>query len=120
MSRGLRLPGLRAVLLPLVRAEYRRRRFPGVDEKTAEEFAVQLRALSGVEFPLMNRCARAELPPALVAYARDDHMIETEIAEELSRTIARARVEAFDEGGHNIQKTRAVELGGAIRALMAP
>jgi hypothetical protein len=29
-----------------------------------------------------------------------------------------ARVLAFDEGGHNIQKTRAIELAAAIRDLV--
>jgi pimeloyl-ACP methyl ester carboxylesterase len=119
VSRLLRVPGLRAALLPRVRAEYRRRRFPGADEKTADELALQLRALSGAVFPLMRQSARGDLPPALVAYARDDHMIETGLAEELARAVAGARVVAFDEGGHNIQKTRAAELGAAIRALLA-
>ena len=50
---------------------------------------------------------------------RDDHMIETEVTEELAAAVPGARVLAFDEGGHNIQKTRAVELGAAIRALGA-
>jgi pimeloyl-ACP methyl ester carboxylesterase len=45
-------------------------------------------------------------------------MVETAIQEELERTLPRARVLAFDDGGHNIQKTRAVELGRAIRALL--
>jgi pimeloyl-ACP methyl ester carboxylesterase len=58
---------------------------------------------------------RRPLPPALIAYARDDHMIETAVAEELAAAVPGARVMAFDEGGHNIQKTRAAELGAAIR-----
>jgi pimeloyl-ACP methyl ester carboxylesterase len=116
-SRMMAVPGLRAALLPFVRAEYRRRRFPGVDEKTAADFAVQLRALSAADFHVMRAAARAPLPPALVAYARDDHMIETAISEELAAALPHARVIGFDEGGHNIQKTRAVELGMAIREL---
>jgi pimeloyl-ACP methyl ester carboxylesterase len=67
----------------------------------------------------MRAAVRGPLPPALVAYARDDHMIETEVAEDLAAAIPGARVLAFDDGGHNIQKTRAVELGAAIRALTA-
>jgi pimeloyl-ACP methyl ester carboxylesterase len=111
------VPGLRALLLPWVRAEYRRRKFPGVDEKTAADFVVQLRALSAADFDVMRAAVRAPLPPSLVAFARDDHMIETAIAEELAAAMPHARVIAFDEGGHNIQKTRAVELGAAIREL---
>jgi pimeloyl-ACP methyl ester carboxylesterase len=118
-SRGLRVPGLRALLLPWVRAGYRRRRFPGVDDKTIADFALQLRALSAPDFELMRALVRRPLPPAMVAYAADDHLIETEIAEELAAALPGARVMAFPDGGHNIQKTRAVELGAAIREWVA-
>ena len=117
VGRALSVPGLRALLLPWVRAEYRRRRFPGVDEKKAADFAMQLRAISAADFGLMRASVRAPLPPSLVAFARDDHLIETAFAEELAAALPGARVMAFDEGGHNIQKTRAVELGAAIRQL---
>jgi pimeloyl-ACP methyl ester carboxylesterase len=115
VGHALGVPGLRALLLPWVRAEYRRRRFPGVDEKDAPEFALQFRALSAVDFALLRETVRGPLPPTLVAYARDDHMIETSIAEELAAAVSGARVMAFDDGGHNIQKTRAAELGAVIR-----
>ena len=118
-ARGLETPGLRRLLVPWVRREYRKRRFPGVEEKTARDFAHLMHALSAVDFEVMRAAVRGPLPPALVAYARDDHMIETEVAEDLAAAIPGARVLAFDDGGHNIQKTRAVELGAAIRALTA-
>ncbi len=54
------------------------------------------------------------LPRALVAYARDDHMVETRISEELAAALPGARVLAFDSGGHNLQKTRAAELAQAL------
>jgi pimeloyl-ACP methyl ester carboxylesterase len=115
VARGLATPGLRRLLLPWVRREYRQRRFPGVDEKNAADFAHLLQALSAVDFELMRAAVRRPLPPALIAYARDDHMIETEVAEELAAAVPGARVHAFEDGGHNIQKTRAMELGAAIR-----
>ena len=118
LASGLEMPGLRAMLLPWMRAAWRRRRFPGADSRTAAAFAVELRAISAADFGLMRASVRRPLPPTLVAYARDDHMIETSIACELSAAIPGARVLAFDEGGHNIQKTRAVELGAAIRELI--
>jgi pimeloyl-ACP methyl ester carboxylesterase len=65
----------------------------------------------------MRACVRKPLPPTVLAYSRDDHLIETAVSEELARAIPSARVLAFDEGGHNIQKTRAAELGEAIREL---
>ena len=119
MARGLETPGLRRLLLPRVRDGYRKGRFPGAEEKTAGDFAHLLHALSAADFDVMRAAVRGPLPPTLVAYARDDHMIETAIAEELAAALPDARVLAFDDGGHNIQKTRAVELGAAIRALGA-
>ena len=120
VSRAREVPGLRALLLPWVRTQWRRRRFPGADVKTAADLALYFRAISAVDFELIRASVRRPLPPALVAYARDDHMIETSIAEELAAAVPGARVLAFDEGGHNIQKTRAVELGAAIRELCGP
>jgi pimeloyl-ACP methyl ester carboxylesterase len=90
-----------------------------VDDKSANDFAGLLHALSAADFEVMRAAVRRPLPPTLVAYARDDHMIETAIAEELAAALPAARVLAFDDGGHNIQKTRAVELGAAIRAMSA-
>jgi pimeloyl-ACP methyl ester carboxylesterase len=119
VARALETPGLRRLLLPWVRHGYRQRRFPGVDDKGADDFAGLLHALSAADFEVMRAAVRRPLPPTLIAYARDDHMIETEIAEELAAAVPDARVLAFDDGGHNIQKTRAVELGAAIRALGA-
>jgi len=119
LGRALEVPGLGALLLPSLRAQWRRRRFPGADEKTAADLALYFRAISAADFDLIRASVRRPLPPSLVAYARDDHMIETAIAEELAGAVPGARVLAFDEGGHNIQKTRAVELGAAIRELCA-
>jgi pimeloyl-ACP methyl ester carboxylesterase len=98
---------------------YRQRRFPGADSLDAAGFAVQLRAIGAADFALMRRAVHGPLPPALLAYARDDHIVETPVSEELARALPQARVVAFDEGGHNIQKTRAVELAAAIREAMA-
>ena len=117
VAQGLSVPGLRRLLLPWVRHGYRKRRFPGVEEKTAGDFAHLLHALSAVDFEVMRAAVLRPLPPTLIAYARDDHMIETAIAEELVAAIPGARVLAFDDGGHNIQKTRAVEIGAAIREM---
>src|SRR4029078_13696733 len=48
-ARGLETPGVRRLLVPWVRREYRKRRFPGVEEKTAGDFAHLLPALSGAD-----------------------------------------------------------------------
>ena len=119
LAAGLGVPGLRGYLLEKTRQAYRRRRFPGADTLDAAGFAAQLRAIGAADYGLMRRAARGALPPTILAYARDDHMIETRISEELARALPKARVIAFDEGGHNLQKTRARELAAAIREELA-
>ena len=54
------------------------------------------------------------MAPTLVAFCRDDHLLDEAIAEELARHIPGARRLAFPTGGHNLQKTRAPELAAAI------
>ena len=118
-GRAMEVPGLRTALLPRVREQYRRRRFPGAEQMTAAQLAVQLCALGGTDFEAMGRAVRGPLPRTLLAYATDDHMVETRVSEELAAALPLARVLRFEEGGHNIQKTRAVDLGAAIVALLA-
>jgi pimeloyl-ACP methyl ester carboxylesterase len=116
VARAIRLPLLGPLLQERVREGYRRRRFPGVDQMSPASLALQLRMLAALDFGLLRRAAAAPLPPTLMAYSRDDHMLEPRISEELARALPQAQVLVFDSGGHNLQKTRAVELGEAIVA----
>jgi pimeloyl-ACP methyl ester carboxylesterase len=118
-ARGLAAPLLGPLLVRWARALYRRRRFPGADGMDAESLGVQFRSIAALDFRRTRRIIRRGLPPVLLAYARDDHMVETEISEELARALPEARVLRFDQGGHNLQKTRAVELAGAIKESLA-
>jgi pimeloyl-ACP methyl ester carboxylesterase len=113
-ARGLAVPGLRTLLRRAVRAQYRRRRFPGVDEISDDDLRRQLVAIAGCDFGLLRTLVSVRLPRALVVYARDDHMVEAHISEELAAALPAARVLAFDTGGHNLQKTRAAELARAL------
>jgi pimeloyl-ACP methyl ester carboxylesterase len=114
LARALGLPLVGPLLVRSAREEYRRRRFPGADDMDAAALRLQLRAIAATDFPRIRRLVAGALPETLLAYARDDHMIETWISEELARALPQARVVSFDEGGHNLQKTRAVELAAAI------
>ena len=110
---GWRLPGLRRLLLPLVRAAYRRRRFPRRrPDGRRRDFALQLPGSPPSTSRCMRRVVAGPLPPTLMAYARDDHMVETWVSEELAAALPGARVLAFDAGGHNLQKTRRRAGGG--------
>jgi pimeloyl-ACP methyl ester carboxylesterase len=106
-------PFVGRALLPIVRDRYRRLRLPGSEEMDAAAHARHLRAIGALDFVALRRAAQAALPPTLVAYAKDDALVEPRISEELARALS-AHVLAFDSGGHNIQKTRAPQLGQAI------
>ena len=114
-ARALELPLLGASLARYARNQYRRRGFSGVEEMTAADIARHFRAIAALDFARQRRIVAGPLPPTLIAYARDDRMVETWISEELVSALPASRVLAFDEGGHNLQKTRAVELARAIK-----
>lgn len=56
--------------------------------------------------------------PALVAWAQDDPFVEEAIAAELALAVGARRL-VFAQGGHNVQKTQAVELAAALVELLA-
>lgn len=115
LSRALKLPVLGGLLAAYARDQYRRRGFPGVDAMTPADIALHFRSLAALDFAQLRQIVTGPLPPTLVAYARDDRMLETWISEELVRALPHARVLAFDEGGHNLQKSQAVELARGIK-----
>lgn len=56
--------------------------------------------------------------PTLVAYAEDDKLVETAIGVANEGRVPDSRGLRLLTGGHNLQKTRAQELGDAIRELV--
>jgi pimeloyl-ACP methyl ester carboxylesterase len=84
----------------------------------APAFATHFHAIGAADFEHLKRAARAALPPMLIAWALDDSLVESEIPAELARALPHARTLVFDQGGHNIQKTRAPELATAIQELL--
>lgn len=115
LAAALERPWLARVLVPLVRAQYRRRRFSGADRLTRADFALHCHAVAGADVTAMRRAARAARPRTLIAYALDDPLVQPWIQEELAAAMPDARVLKFSEGGHQLQKTRASELAAAIR-----
>lgn len=54
--------------------------------------------------------------PCFAAYAADDPIVESGVSRELSLALTPGPRLAFDDGGHNVQKTKAWELGDALLA----
>jgi pimeloyl-ACP methyl ester carboxylesterase len=115
LAASLERPWLARALVPLLRAQYRRRRFPGPERMTASDFALQCRAVAAADVRVMREAVSGPRPRTLVCYAADDPLVQPWIQEELAAAMPEARVLAFPDGGHQLQKTRAAELAAAIR-----
>src|SRR5262245_31297946 len=115
LAAALERPWMARALVPLMRAQYRRRRFPGPEQMSAGDFALQCRAVAAADVRMLRHLVRGELPRTLVSYSADDPLVQPWIQEELAAALPAARVLAFGEGGHHLQKTRAAELAAAVR-----
>ncbi len=69
---------------------------------------------AALDFGLQERNTAALRCPTMLAYASDDALIEPAITEELDSACPGGPRVFFEDGGHNIQKAHAVELGRAI------
>lgn len=75
---------------------------------------------AALDFELQRHNLAALRAPTMLAYAADDALIEPAITEELAEACPQGPRVFFEEGGHNIQKTHAVELGAAILSFTEP
>ena len=111
-SSVLCVPGLRYLILPLARSSFRRAGFP----KSVQNNAIvqSIHAAAAIDFTLVGESVRALDLPTLMSWAEDDRLIETEIYSEMSEACPEGPRLLFPTGGHNIQKTRAVEISATI------
>ncbi len=79
-----------------------------------DELVHTLHCFATTDFAGLGREVGGLSVPALVAWADDDPMIEAEIFAELSALAPAGPRLHFPRGGHNVQKTHAVELSEAL------
>jgi pimeloyl-ACP methyl ester carboxylesterase len=115
---ALRVPRGRSALAPVQRAAYRAGGFPSF--LTDDELTMTTLDSGAADFGGYRAALRAARAPTLVAWARDDRQVPARNSAALHALVgAGPRIE-FASGGHNIQKTRAVELGRMIRSFCGP
>jgi hypothetical protein len=69
---------------------------------------------AGLDFEEVDAAHRGVGCPTLMAWAGDDQLIEASIFKELSEIVPEGPRLDFVEGGHNIQKSMAVEIAEKI------
>ncbi|MDF1562774.1 MAG: alpha/beta hydrolase [Deltaproteobacteria bacterium] len=76
-------------------------------------------SVAAVSFESIAGMVRGLTAPTLTAWAGDDPFIEAEIFEELDAALPEGPRLVFGAGGHNLQKSQAVEIAEALRAWLA-
>jgi pimeloyl-ACP methyl ester carboxylesterase len=106
----------RALMRPALRALFRIGGFPGY--LTDRERMYTALDAAAKDFDLYREDVRAMTCPTLVAWARDDRLIPVPTYEALDALAPPGPRLHFEDGGHNIQKTRAVEIARALKELL--
>ena len=112
MSVALRTPGLRTPLLGRFRESMTKAGFR--HGLTDPVLVAMTDCLTHADWERHTENLAALRVPTLVAWADDDPLIETEISEDLYWACPQGPRICYPDGGHNLQKTRAVELAEAL------
>jgi len=110
----MELRWLQPLLLPLARHSFVRTGFPR--SMSDETILTTLRYASHTCFEQHVANTAKLRSPTLIAWAKDDHIIPPEYVLELAGACPPGPRLAFSDGGHNLQKSRAIELSAAIEA----
>lgn len=99
-------------LMPGLRQAYLKAGFP---RSTPDEAYIRtIRCIAGTSLRAHAANVGRIRVPALVAWTRDDHLVEPDISQELAARLPPGPRLEFEDGGHNLQKTQAVEIGAAL------
>jgi pimeloyl-ACP methyl ester carboxylesterase len=117
VARLLERPIVARALAPTLRRNLIRAGFP---RSTPDAALIQtMRVYNVLSFEEVRAAARAVRCETLVAWAEDDRLVEPAVALALGDALPPGPRLGYAEGGHNLQKTMAVELAAALRAWVA-
>lgn len=116
VERAVQLPGVGRLTLALFRASMRAVGFP--PSVTDAELEHTLRCVAAVDFVTQNRNTSKLSVPTLSAWAEDDTFIERSVFEEHAARLPAGPRLTFPKGGHNIQKSHAIELAAALISIL--
>lgn len=113
----LKVPGLSRAMRPVLRGTFERFGFRGHRDEALRQ---TLRVVEALDFDENRGFATRVVAPTLVAWCEDDPIVESAIGEALAAVLPDGPRLRFADGGHNPQKTRAIELGAALVDLVTP
>lgn len=116
LAQPLRLSVVRTVLAPAIRRLYTMQGFPSY--LTDDERAFALLDAAAFDFAEHRANLTGMRAPTMVAWATDDPVIPAGTFKALAAMVPAGPRLAFSDGGHNVQKTHAVEIAQAIGDLV--
>lgn len=108
---------VRPLFFPMLRRGFRMAGFPPVWSNA--ELLHTLNCAADIDFDRIEAAVSKVVCPTLLAWALDDALVEPAIGEELAAGLPDGPRLSWPEGGHNIQKSHAVELGEGILQLIS-
>lgn len=117
IAAGLDIPLVDRWILKTLRKGFEKAGFP--PSVTDAQITATMRLIASHRFEEMALVASRVKVPVWAAYARDDRLVEPAIPEEILPLLPEGPRLAFDTGGHNLQKSQAVELGESLLAWAA-
>lgn len=111
-GRLLAAPAVGHLLLPVYRRAMRAVGFPGSYSRA--ELSHMNRCIAALSFADNREAAARLAAPTMVAWADDDPMVEPEVSRALADAVPAGPRLGFATGGHNIQKSRAIEIAEAL------
>jgi len=117
LARAVTVPVVRRPTVRLLKVGFRALGFPS--SITDADVAQTLQHVAAVDFAAQVRNTARLAVPTLTAWAEDDPLIEDAIFLEHAAALPPGPRLRWVEGGHNIQKTHAVELAAALAELAA-
>jgi pimeloyl-ACP methyl ester carboxylesterase len=115
IARAVDLPLIRVPVLASLEVMFRSLGFSA--QTTRAEIAHTMRCVAATDFETQRRNTARLAVPTLFAWAEDDALIERAVFEEHAAALPAGPRLSWPDGGHNIQKSRAVELAEALSAL---
>lgn len=114
-AKAMDAAGVKHLARPAMALLFRLAGFPASTPRA--QMVQSVRCIAGVDFEVQRRNLAALRVPTLAAWAEDDAFIEPAISQELAAALPRGPRLSWPTGGHNIQKTQAVELAEALVSL---